>query len=172
MRIANPLTIPKADFRYLKSNISQLYLQEVLGHDEFVYIRRDDFGNLIFKDNNTGLEYTLSSLISGGKFNTFLTNFTYNDIGSSIIIGSCVAGNVISKVVFEVIEPFNGGLTITIGDAIGQGRLMTANQNNPSYSGSYCASPNYLYETSTEIRIYFPSGLSTSGVGRVIVYLQ
>lgn len=172
MRIANPLTIPKADTRYLKSNISQLYLQEVPGYDEFVYIKRDTFGNLIFKDNNTGLECTLSSLISGGKFNTFLVDFTYSDVGSSIIIGSCVAGNIISKVIFEVIEPFNGGLTLTIGDAIGQGRLMTANQNNPSYSGSYCISPNILYETSTEIRIYFPSGSPTNGIGRVIVYLQ
>jgi len=78
---------------------------------------------------------------------------------------------VVSEVVIAITDPFDGATTITVGDALAQGRFSAVADNFPAYAEKYVTDPHHLYTSDTEILIYFPSGTPTQGTGEVIVYL-
>jgi hypothetical protein len=99
-------------------------------------------------------------------------DFAFADVaGGSLSLGDCDAGFTVLKAVVNILTAFNNGVTITVGDAVAQGRLMTASDINTAKVGMYDADSHYKYPAKTELFIYFPSGTPNQGSGKVIVYL-
>ncbi len=100
-------------------------------------------------------------------------SFTFNDVspGGSILLGVIPAGIAVSEVAVRIHNAFDGGTTITVGDAGGTARLMTAIQNNPTVEKDYKRDVDYKYPAETSIYVYFPTGIPTTGSAEVFVYL-
>lgn len=95
-----------------------------------------------------------------------------NVSGGSISIGFCPKDGVIPEVVLIINSVFDGGLEITVGDIVAQGRLMVVADNKPGTAARYKNDTDYQYSIRTELFVFFPSGTPTTGNGRVIVYLE
>lgn len=102
-----------------------------------------------------------------------LADFDWTDVaGGSVVLGTVKGRFVIAEAVVIIDYPFDGGLQITVGDAIAQGRIMTASENMPSVAARYKKDTDLEYLDTTELLVFFPSGTPTTGSGRVIVYLE
>ena len=104
--------------------------------------------------------------------NHIRTMFSFTDVPGSVVIGTVPAGMVIGETVVKIIEVFNNSTTITVGDALAQGRFQTISDNFPTYVGNYETDPHYRYDVDTQVSIFFPSGTPTQGTGEVIIYLS
>jgi hypothetical protein len=108
-----------------------------------------------------------------GEDNHIRTTFSFTDFpGGSLSIGTAPAGMVIGETVVKIIQTFNNGPMITVGDAVAQGRFQAVADNFPGYLGYYETDPHYIYSVDTEILIFFPGGTPTQGSGEVIIYLS
>ena len=107
-----------------------------------------------------------------GHYNHINADFSFADVPGSISIGTCPAGMVVSEVAIIITDPFDGSTTITVGDALAQGRFFAVADSFPAYAEPYATNPHHEYAVDTEILIYFPSGTPTQGTGEVIVYLS
>jgi hypothetical protein len=102
-----------------------------------------------------------------------VVDFDWSDVaGGSVSMGLCRAGHLINKTTVEIIEAFNGGLGITIGDSVAQGRLQAVADNVPEEVSHYEVVNNYEYVSETAIFLFFPNGTPTVGRGRAIVYFD
>ena len=98
-------------------------------------------------------------------------DFDYTDVvAGSKKIGICPAGKTVFRASVIITEAFDGGATLEIGDSVGHARLMPVSVTQPEYIDTFRTTPDYKYETATDIYIYFPSGDSTAGEGKVIIY--
>lgn len=108
-----------------------------------------------------------------GSHRPLVVDFAWSDVISGFVpLGFCPAGGIIPEVVMSVSSAFNGGLQITVGDAVAQGRLMVVKDNDPEMVANYKNDVDYEYTAHTELFVFFPSGTPTTGNGRVIVYLE
>jgi len=102
-----------------------------------------------------------------------VVDFEWSDVaGGSVSMGLCRAGHLINKTTVEIIEAFNGGTEITIGDSVAQGRLQAVADNVPEEVSHYEVVNNYGYVSETTIFLFFPNGTPTVGKGRAIVYFD
>jgi hypothetical protein len=98
--------------------------------------------------------------------------FIWSDFSFGFIpIVNILAGTRIESVVVLVDNPFNSG-SLTVGDSVGQGRLMLAVENNLLFSDSYKAEKDILYSSDTLVSVYFLGVTPTQGSGTVIVYFS
>ena len=102
-----------------------------------------------------------------------VVDFDFNDISSgSLVAGTILAGYIAREVLLEITTPFDGGVQITIGDSVAQARLMAIADNDPTTADGYIVPNHYEYGSDTEVRVYFPGGSPTIGVGRAIIYVE
>lgn len=104
--------------------------------------------------------------------NHIRTDFDFSNVPGNLLIGTCPAGMVVGETAVNIVNVFNNGTTITVGDAVAQGRFLEAADVFTDYEGIYESDPHFSYDVDTEVRIYFPSGTPTQGTGEVIVYLS
>jgi hypothetical protein len=86
-------------------------------------------------------------------------------------LGSVKAGMVVPEVSLRIVDAFDGGTTISVGDSAIHARLMLVTDNFASVPSNYESDPNYRYLNDLDLYIYFPSGIPSVGSGEVIVYL-
>ena len=99
--------------------------------------------------------------------------FSYTDFSSgSVAIGSIPANSrVVAAVAIVDDIAFDNG-SLTIGDSIAQGRLMTVAENNLLIPDvSYRSEKDILYSSSTNVNIYL-SGNPSMGSGTVVIYFS
>lgn len=100
-------------------------------------------------------------------------DFSWADVAlGSMSLGICPSGHLVDKTVIEIKTAFNGGVQMTVGDVVAQGRLMVIADNKPNVANHYEVNNSFEYVADTEIFIFFPGGIPTIGIGRVIVYLR
>jgi hypothetical protein len=73
--------------------------------------------------------------------------------------------------VAEIFTAFDGGVSMTIGDIIAQGRFQGAADNHPSVSDQYETHPHHVYSVDTDVYVFL-TGSPTIGFGRVVLYIQ
>lgn len=99
-------------------------------------------------------------------------DFDHSDVaGGSVVIGNVPGGKRVQHCDLQIDVAFDGGTTITVGDATAQGRIMTATDNDPGFVARYHEEPDHEYLTTTELRVWFPSGAPTVGSGTAVLYL-
>jgi hypothetical protein len=107
----------------------------------------------------------------GPSYSRSLTvEFTWADVPGQLLIGKVPAGFFCPSCVVEIIDPFDGGTQITVGDLVAQGRFQGAADNDPETSHLYETEPHFAYPTATNVYVFF-SGSPSVGRGRVILYL-
>lgn len=99
-------------------------------------------------------------------------DFTFADVPGPVKIGTVRSGHLVRNTVVRIDTAFDGGLELTIGDMIAQGRLQTISDNQPEFVNHWNVNNVYEYTSTTDVYIFFPNGTPTQGVGRVIVYLD
>ena len=84
------------------------------------------------------------------------------------------SGKTIISVDIIILNVFDGvGATLSVGDADDHNRLMNSELNNPAVAEAYTSTPNYIYQTDTNIRLYINAGEGTTiGNGLVIIRSQ
>lgn len=80
-------------------------------------------------------------------------------------------GRRVEEVTVQVIEAFDGGATITVGDDEDNARLMGSDQSDLSIASDYMTSPAHLYtdNVDTEIKYYLNANSATTGRALVTV---
>lgn len=97
--------------------------------------------------------------------------FNFSDT-SPIFIGKSQPNLSIGEVIIEIITPFdNINTIITIGDSVDNARLFDSDSNDPNKVGKYGCTPDYIYNTETDIYLYI-TGINTLGSGVVRVYFN
>ncbi len=93
-------------------------------------------------------------------------------LAGSKFIGSIPGPAVVQSVALIIDTAFDGGTTITAGDATITDRLMTAIQNMPAVIDTYRNDSDSEYTaTTTSLNLYF-TGTPTVGSGTAIVYFH
>lgn len=90
--------------------------------------------------------------------------------GNPVLIGTVPPGKRIPRCVLQITSAFNHNAKITIGDVVGQGRLMTDDENEAWAANKYITEPDVLYQAGTAVYIFLPSGTPTTGQAVVIIY--
>jgi hypothetical protein len=90
------------------------------------------------------------------------------------LIGTLDAGRTVEKTTIEVLEDWDNQLQVTVGDAVGEGRLFTVHDSNLTRTGEvFLVESGYRYLISTPLNVYFVGPLPpTRGALRVIVYFS
>lgn len=112
----------------------------------------------------------LSTQDTAGQQKSYKTTVAWNDMNTKLI--HRVDHNVrVMNVSVEVITPFNGGATLTVGDSNDIDRHMTVNENDLSDAGTYYSFPNHLYDELTEVHVnaYLTKGNATQGLAEVLI---
>lgn len=99
-------------------------------------------------------------------------DFSFADIPGPVKIGTVRAGHIVRNTVVRIDTVFDGGLELTVGDAIAQARLQAVTDNQPEHAQDWNVNNVYEYTTTTEIFVYFPNGTPTQGAGRIMVFLD
>lgn len=89
-----------------------------------------------------------------------------------VSLGICPGGRCAAICVVEVIDAFDGGAQVTIGDITAHGRLQVAADNDLQEVYRYHSNPDYVYNVDQQLYIYMSAGTPTHGSGRVLVYLS
>lgn len=84
-------------------------------------------------------------------------------------IGVVGANFIISRVVVEILTPFDGGAQITIGTQLSQGLLLTVIETDMSLPTSFESETSYLNPTSQTFSVYL-SGSPTVGSANVYLF--
>ena len=79
----------------------------------------------------------------------------------------------IYRVEVIVVSPFDGGMTLTIGDADDTDRLVQSVDVKLSERGANQINCQVAYTTATAIKLYLtPTGLVTTGNGIILIYQE
>ncbi len=117
-------------------------------------------------------EFFTKSTGSGGggssAFNLEQLEVAFDDI-SPITIFTAAADMQVRNIYVNVTQAFDGTATLTVGDAGDNDRLVTAAQNDLATVGSYLVAVEYLYASSTVIRVYLATAGTTVGACNVTV---
>ena len=88
---------------------------------------------------------------------------------STTSIGTVSASSRVTLVTVEVLAPFNGTSTLTIGDAGDNDRLMEDASIDLTTAGIYTVSSSHQYVAETELFYYYTNNSTTSGSLRINV---
>lgn len=98
-------------------------------------------------------------------------DFDYSDLVSGDkVIGTIPADKRVIKTSVLVTTAFDDSAKMTIGDAVGIGRLATHTDIRLESEKSYDIELEIKYATATELKLYHASGTPTVGEGTVIIY--
>jgi len=95
-----------------------------------------------------------------------------SDYPGPILLGRVPEGYIVRETIVEIIESFNDGVGITVGDPVAHARLQAIGDNHPTVEDYYNVNNCYQYDAATNLFVYFPTGIPTKGYARVIVYLN
>lgn len=96
--------------------------------------------------------------------------FSWADFAGALALGRAPAGLYCPSCVVEIVEPFDGGAGITVGDLAAQGRFQALTDNRPAEVNQYETEPHFAYPATTDVYVFL-TGSPTVGRGRVILYL-
>lgn len=98
-------------------------------------------------------------------------DFDYSDLVSgNKVIGTIPADKRVIKTSVLVTTAFDDNAKMTIGDAVGIGRLATHTDIRLESEKNYDIELEVKYATATELKLYHASGAPTIGEGTVIIY--
>ena len=99
---------------------------------------------------------------------------TFNSISGIIQIGTVSDNSRITLITIEVITPFDGAPTLTIGDSVNNSRLMYNTNHDLSETGVYTIHSEHLYTTGNNVIInaYFAGGGASQGEAKIVLSYQ
>jgi hypothetical protein len=99
--------------------------------------------------------------------------FSFGD-ATPLALFTSSAGKLIERVTVFIETAFDGaGAALTIGDGDDPDALMSATENNPTEQAAYQTTPNFSYQTNTQILLFITPGSGASqGSGLVAVETQ
>jgi hypothetical protein len=128
--------------------------------------------NVITSENTQNVIYSrdvVALTLNGGS--CLAKAFSHTDTSAaSLKIAAIPANRRVSRVVLEVTEAFGAGFYLTVGDAVGQARLMTVNDSYPQEINSFSVDIDYLYSERTDLYIYFGASSATGNANIIIYY--
>lgn len=142
------------------------------------YVEENITANIIYDEItvhvdswSTAIHTTSSS--SSGDITESLYSFAFGDATPANLL-NIKANKLIFNVEIVILTAFDGvGATLSIGDTTNNGRLMSTSLNNPNVSGTYTATPDYKYNTDTQLKLYINAGSGASvGNGLIIIKSQ
>jgi len=100
--------------------------------------------------------------------------FTFAEVsGGPLKIGTVPFGHTVRETVVQILEVFDGGLGITVGDSAAQARFQAITDNKPTHVNHYNVNNVFDgYTSDTEIFVYFPVGNPTTGRAKITVFLD
>ncbi len=117
----------------------------------------------------------LNLISRGGLPSLYMSEiFTITDIvAGSKAVGDVSLGKTVVLAGININTAFDGGVTMTLGDASAQGRFLAASDvKSDLLGGRFLTIPCHTYDIDTEVSIYFPTGSPTVGQGSVfLVYV-
>ncbi len=120
--------------------------------------------------HSTQIATLQQQIFSSGSVHRLEKNYSYLDFSSgSVLIGLIDNYVRIEKCANIVLEGFDSG-TLTVGDIIAHGTLMVAADSNLGIAGDYHTEPDYLYNSATNLYIFFETGAPTKGSGSILIY--
>ena len=106
----------------------------------------------------------------GGSPQHFQHTILWSDVaGGEVALGSVSAGYMVSFVMLEVIDAFNGATQVTIGSDLAHGELMVAAENDLAMVARYTTDAFVPYAADTAIKAFFPAGSPTAGEALITV---
>lgn len=146
-------------------------LDTIIGDQAYVIDKGDGQWGLFLY---TGSSWTVISTAEAAKVDsdTYVANVTYTS--TTVSLGRVNGGSKVTSVTFEVIAPFDGNPTISVGDDGQQNRLAGDNDVDLKTVGSYIANPVQVYDGpgDTFLNVYLSSGNATSGLVKVTLTYQ
>jgi hypothetical protein len=99
--------------------------------------------------------------------------FSFIDVvpGTRMSLGLVLGGVAVEETAVKILSSFDGGTQISVGDDLVVARLQKVTDNKPNKIGQYKVDNDFRYTVSTEIFVYFPAGVPTTGTAEVFVYL-
>jgi len=110
---------------------------------------------------------------SSGDITESLYSFAFGDATPANLL-NIKANKLIFNVEIVILTAFDGvGATLSVGDTGDNQRLISTSLNNPNVSGTYTATPDYKYNTDTQLKLYINTGSGASvGNGLIIIKSQ
>lgn len=95
----------------------------------------------------------------------------FNDSAGPVLLGNVSQGSRATLVTIEVTVAFDGGASLTVGDAGDNERLISNDFHDLTEIGTYNVQTDYVYDDvlDTDLFVYFDPGVSTAGTARVLV---
>lgn len=99
--------------------------------------------------------------------------FSFGDATPAVLF-TASAGKLIERITIFIEMAFDGiGPSLTIGDEDDPDLLMTSAENNPSEEAAYQVTPNFSYDTDTQVLLFINPGSGPSrGSGLVVIETQ
>lgn len=99
--------------------------------------------------------------------------FSFGD-ATPLVLFTAIAGKLIERITMFVETAFDGeSPTLTIGDADNPMLLMDSSENDPTEEAAYQVTPNFFYESNTQVLLFISPGLGASqGSGLVVIETQ
>lgn len=99
--------------------------------------------------------------------------FSFGD-ATPLVLFTAIAGKLIERITMFVESAFDGeSPMLTIGDADNPTLLMDSSENDPTEEAAYQVTPNFFYESNTQVLLFINPGLGASqGSGLVVIETQ
>lgn len=101
----------------------------------------------------------------------FDATLAFGDFPGPKFIGKINPGFTAFLIIVQVITPFDGGATVTIGETSAQGNLSDTTQVFLNLAGTYSVDNNHKYTANTDINMYM-TGTPTVGSAKVSIFYQ
>lgn len=89
-----------------------------------------------------------------------------------VLIGRAIANAKVESVMLEILEPFNPGVTLTIGTQQARALLMEPADSAAYVAGDYFRASNVSYEGVPDFYVFIETGAPTQGKGKVTIYFS
>lgn len=98
--------------------------------------------------------------------------FDFSDLASAFVVGVVPIGKSVYRVAVDVVSAFDNNAIVTVGDDIGEARLMLSDELDLTVADRFTSEPDYVTEADTTFKIYPVSGTPTVGSGIIKIYYQ
>lgn len=129
--------------------------------------------NIGYTEIVVNVESWATHTVSYGDITESLYSFAFGDATPANLL-NIKANKLIFNVEIVILNAFDGvGATLSVGDTDNHEILMSISLNNPNMSGTYTATPDYKYNTDTQLKLYINAGSGCSvGNGYIIIKSQ
>ncbi len=99
-----------------------------------------------------------------------LTTLSFDTTSTATTLAKSVLnGELIREVAIIIDTPFNGTVTLKVGDSGDNSRLLSTGQNDPYLAGEYTSKLAYPYPSDASVNLYMTQSGTTAGAGRVVI---